>query len=248
MQDKPLSIFEVYDLVAQELKGGKTIPPERLEAIANFPLIPGKQALYVVDWRKADVIYSRGVHDMMGYDPEIVSATDIIHNYHPQDKIFVKRIIRGTVRHFVDHSADGQEEYLNITYRLKRGDGSFMKVLRQSTVFLKDAEGKPTMNMSLITDISFISNNDKVEWDVYATKLNRAKLKQQVFAEFLNFFTQREKQVIECMADGLTNGEIAKRLHISKHTVGTHRKNILSKAKCSSATELLNFCRTNGIL
>ncbi len=41
--------------------------------------------------------------------------------------------------------------------------------------------------------------------------------------------TRREKEVLELIAEGLTNNEIATRLFISVTTVDTHRKNLLAK-------------------
>jgi DNA-binding CsgD family transcriptional regulator len=41
--------------------------------------------------------------------------------------------------------------------------------------------------------------------------------------------SDREKEVLQLVALGLTNKEIAERLFISSHTVITHRKNITSK-------------------
>jgi DNA-binding NarL/FixJ family response regulator len=44
-----------------------------------------------------------------------------------------------------------------------------------------------------------------------------------------NSLSERELQVIELVATGLTNQEIAKRLEISKRTVDNHISNILMK-------------------
>lgn len=41
--------------------------------------------------------------------------------------------------------------------------------------------------------------------------------------------TRREKEVLELIADGMTNNEIAQKLFISVTTVDTHRKNLLAK-------------------
>jgi two-component system, NarL family, response regulator NreC len=41
--------------------------------------------------------------------------------------------------------------------------------------------------------------------------------------------SEREKEVLQLVALGLTNKEIAEKLYISSHTVITHRKNITSK-------------------
>ena len=51
--------------------------------------------------------------------------------------------------------------------------------------------------------------------------------------------TRREKEVLELIADGLTNNEIAERLFISITTVDTHRKNLLNKFDCRNVASLV---------
>lgn len=51
--------------------------------------------------------------------------------------------------------------------------------------------------------------------------------------------TRREKEVLELIADGLTNNEIAKKLFISCTTVDTHRKNLLSKFEAKNIASLI---------
>ncbi|MBP6590514.1 MAG: response regulator transcription factor, partial [Chitinophagaceae bacterium] len=41
--------------------------------------------------------------------------------------------------------------------------------------------------------------------------------------------TRREKEVLELIASGMTNNEIAAKLFVSVATVDTHRKNLLAK-------------------
>lgn len=41
--------------------------------------------------------------------------------------------------------------------------------------------------------------------------------------------SEREQQIIVMIAEGLTNSLIAEKLFLSNHTIGTHRKNIMSK-------------------
>lgn len=50
----------------------------------------------------------------------------------------------------------------------------------------------------------------------------------------------REKEVLQCIATGLTTQEIAEQLFISKNTVETHRKNLLYKLKAKNTAELVN--------
>ena len=51
----------------------------------------------------------------------------------------------------------------------------------------------------------------------------------------LTRLTTREQEVLKCSLDGNTCAEIAKRLHISRRTVETHRANMMRKLGISSA-------------
>ena len=51
--------------------------------------------------------------------------------------------------------------------------------------------------------------------------------------------TRREKEVLELIADGMTNNEIAKKLFISTTTVDTHRKNLLAKFEAKNIASLI---------
>ncbi|MBO9684709.1 MAG: response regulator transcription factor [Flavisolibacter sp.] len=51
--------------------------------------------------------------------------------------------------------------------------------------------------------------------------------------------TSREKEVLELIAEGLTNNEIAKKLFISITTVDTHRKNLLAKFEAKNIASLI---------
>jgi NarL family two-component system response regulator LiaR len=53
--------------------------------------------------------------------------------------------------------------------------------------------------------------------------------------------TERERQVLTLMVDGLTNPEIADRLSVSRSTIKTHVSNILSKLEVSSRIEAVTI-------
>lgn len=41
--------------------------------------------------------------------------------------------------------------------------------------------------------------------------------------------TEREREIIILIAEGMTNTQIAEKLFLSNHTIGTHRKNVMNK-------------------
>ncbi len=55
--------------------------------------------------------------------------------------------------------------------------------------------------------------------------------------------TNREREIVGLIADGLSNKEIAMRLHIATHTVKSHVHNILEKLTLSSRLQIAVFAR-----
>lgn len=57
----------------------------------------------------------------------------------------------------------------------------------------------------------------------------------------LPVLTRREKEVLELIAEGMTNNEIAAKLYISVATVDTHRKNLLAKLEAKNTASLVRL-------
>jgi DNA-binding NarL/FixJ family response regulator len=60
--------------------------------------------------------------------------------------------------------------------------------------------------------------------------------------------TKRELQVLELLAEGLTNKEIAEKIYLSKRTVETHRKNLIDKTNSKNSSALIRYAIVNGII
>ncbi len=58
--------------------------------------------------------------------------------------------------------------------------------------------------------------------------------------------TNRERQVIELLGEGLSNKEIAARIHIAVHTVKSHVHNVLEKLALRSRLEVVAFTHSRG--
>lgn len=60
--------------------------------------------------------------------------------------------------------------------------------------------------------------------------------------------TEREREVLTLIADGLSNQEVADKLVISVKTVERHRANILAKLGLHSRTELVKYAIRKGLI
>jgi len=60
--------------------------------------------------------------------------------------------------------------------------------------------------------------------------------------------TNREKEIVVCVIKGLTNKQIATALHLSSHTIISHRRNIASKLQIHSAAGLTIYAIVNKLV
>ncbi len=60
--------------------------------------------------------------------------------------------------------------------------------------------------------------------------------------------SEREREVLTLVAQGLSSSEIANRLHISLHTVQAHRKNITAKLGIKTVPGLTTYAIMHGII
>ena len=60
--------------------------------------------------------------------------------------------------------------------------------------------------------------------------------------------TEREREVLQLIADGLKNTEVSKRLFISCRTVESHRANLMRKLKLKNEAEVVRYAVEKGLL
>ncbi len=60
--------------------------------------------------------------------------------------------------------------------------------------------------------------------------------------------SDREKEVLELLSQGLTDPQIGEKLFISFHTAKTHRKNLLSKLDAKNSAELIKKALEKGLI
>jgi DNA-binding NarL/FixJ family response regulator len=60
--------------------------------------------------------------------------------------------------------------------------------------------------------------------------------------------TGREREIVQLLAEGLSNKEIANRLNISVKTAETHRSRIMAKLRLRSVGALVRYAVRNGIV
>jgi len=224
----------------------RTVVTRSISDVDKFPLTSG-QCLYILDFKKKAVTFQKGIFEMLGYSTEEFTFELPVNFFHPDDYDIVTRLIKATLIFATENDVTRDLAFF-LTYRAKHKNGNYVKVLRQTYIFESDVNGKVISNLSVLSDVSFLSTSNKVDWRFDSPGLDKEKFKKYVTKEYADFFSKRELEIIKLVKTGLKSTEIAEKLHISKHTVDTHRRKILSKSNCKNTVDLLNFCNQNGMV
>jgi DNA-binding NarL/FixJ family response regulator len=83
----------------------------------------------------------------------------------------------------------------------------------------------------------------KVLLEDYVKKLQRTGSEDSY-----DLLTPREREILQLVAEGKSNKEVANLLHLSVYTVETHRANIMEKLKLKSVPELILYAVRKGII
>jgi two-component system response regulator NreC len=83
----------------------------------------------------------------------------------------------------------------------------------------------------------------KVLLEDYVKKLQRTGSEDSY-----DLLTPREREILQLIAEGKSNKEVANILHLSVYTVETHRANIMEKLKLKSVPELILYAVRKGII
>src|SRR5580698_7357006 len=73
-------------------------------------------------------------------------------------------------------------------------------------------------------------------------------LKKKTPNDLLPVLTKREKEILEFIAEGLTNQEIATKLFLNVTTIDSHRKNMLTKFNVKNTAALIKIAVSNQLI
>ncbi|WKK66313.1 LuxR C-terminal-related transcriptional regulator [Lutimonas zeaxanthinifaciens] len=225
-----------------------SLKPERDLEVLKTAGLSQTECMYILDFSLNKMIFKKGFMSFLGYSERSITLESYIKCIHPEDVDMVSKIGMATIIHTSSHPNENRDNVLYISFRIRKSNGEYVKVLSQSSVFEVDSEGHMVSSLVKVSDISFMEDNNLVKYNFVAQNLDEEAFKKAIYGENYDLFTSRELDIINEIEKGATTEEIAQILEISKHTVATHRKKILKKSGCHSAEELLHFCRKNGIL
>lgn len=127
---------------------------------------------------------------------------------------------------------------VNREYAYKQKNKPASWVLHQVVKHLFNSSGKLFAIVSLQTQLKHTNYLGKFRFYIYDKKKNAIVYPKPTANTKISQLTDREKEIIILLLQNKNNKAIAEALHISYHTVRTHRKSAMKKLKCHSIYEL----------
>lgn len=237
------AFFEKY---SDKIQNAGFIEKSR-EYLDSYPLMP-TQAIYIADMANLTVTYQRGINKLLGYSEEEFNFDMLMSYYHPDDierYFYLIKIVNewGRKKNPEPFTIESMFDY-----RVRKKDGSYLKVLRQTTVFETFIDMGMKSFFSILTDISRIKTDTSINFSLYDVESGNILLESKQTQEDRVHFTKREKEILLKIKQGMNSKSIAELFDCSKHTVDTHRRKMLKKTGSKNTMELVNFGIRTGII
>lgn len=95
---------------------------------------------------------------------------------------------------------------------------------------------------------TILSGNQYISTELTTSVLNTFLHKNEEDVSSLDMLTAREKEILVCVAEGLSNKEIAAELNIAEKTVITHRTNFMRKLSLHNVREIVMFAVKHNLI
>ena len=246
--DKILNDQSYGDSIKQNLAFIDILQENRL---ALFMI--GKSYFFLSDIKDVNLNnFSKGTIDVLGYEPAEMSMEKMLSLVHPID-LPVVIANESKVREFFNElPVEKIFKYkVRYDYRLKHKERHYVRVLQQMVTIETDDKGAIVKTMGIHSDITDLKKEGLpvlsfIGLDGEPTYENVQVEGKFSFLKPKERFSPREKEILNKLIQGKTSEEIAKELFISRETVSTHRRNMLSKCDVKNTLELVNRSIKNG--
>lgn len=189
---------------------------------------------------------------MLGYAKDELTPELIMESIHPDDRAWFLDCQEVSVNFILGLPPEKQMKYkVRIDYRIRKKSGEYIRIMHQVVIIHTDGSGKILRNLVVFTDISQLKKNEKPVMSYIGMDGEPSYLNVDVksyFKEESDLLSKREKEILYLLAEGKASKEIAELLYISKHTVDTHRKNLLRKTGSVSSIDLINKTIRDGLV
>ena len=248
--------LNVYDEL-QKIWG--TIPTNEQLKDYKFDVIQQKKLLdffhvgeyyyFILNVRKSMFeMVSPEVEKVLGYSIDQFTLPFWGNLMHPDDLPYYLNFETAITNFFNSISGEKLFKYkIQHDFRFRKANGSYVRILNQFVIIEHESDNVRTFVIN--TDISHLKKENTPVLSFIGLEGEPSYYNvdvKDIFKPSKPMFTKREKDILRALAKGMNSNEISDVFNISKHTVDSHRKNMLRKTEAKSTGEILGIAYNNG--
>lgn len=208
------------------------------------PINPFPTFYFIFNCETSEIAYiSPELIEVLGYKEEEFTIQLLLDYIHPEDhSIFIQHETKA-LEFCKQLSPELQDKYCVMhDFRIKTKSETYVWIQQQAYACeVKNGVLKKTLVIH--SNITNLNHYDK--YKLHFIGLNGYPSYYNV-QDSCTTYTQKEKEILNLMVQGLSSDAISKKLNKSIHTIRNHRKSILKKSGCENVQELLvNAARTS---
>jgi DNA-binding CsgD family transcriptional regulator len=209
----------------------------------------GRSAISVFDMnRKTHVYFSPSYREKLGLpDDKHEGPEGFDQLMHPDDRLTAMESGYYFLKMAMNMNSKGLKDLKLVNdYRIRTPDDNGMRMKEEFQILETDPRGNIWLSLSIVD----VSPNQNLKEPMRSRLVNHQTGEIISFAAVSSVFelTTREKEILHHISEGRVSKQIADHLHISVHTVNTHRQNIIEKMSVTNTAEAIRLASRMGIL
>ena len=214
--------------------------------------------VFVLDYTtKHYPFIDQNAHQIMGHPNEAFyeGGVEFMVHHNTDFKFFNEDIFRDRAAFLDKHKATDLTRFrFTMSYRYRGDTGQLHTILQRNTIIHTTPDNQPSGIIGFAWDVSNLMNGKKLIHQIEqlnpATNDWESMLSKEYYpdSDQDKLLSKREIEILKWAIEGYSSKQIADRLHLSVHTVNTHRQHMLRKTNCQNSMDLLRYAVTYGFL
>lgn len=252
---KPTTIYKEAVKIWHEIAMEDDLKRVKLDLEVHKKILkifhPGDYYYFIFNLQEANnELMSKEVQTVLGYAPEEVTVPFFLSIIHPDDHPWFLNF-ENYVVDFFGRIKVGQIPNYKVRYdfRVKKSDGEYIRLLHQMVIIQHNEDGNILRTLGVHTDVSHLKKEGRPVLSLIGLNGEPSFIDINVKEVFLTpsqIISEREREVLSLIIEGKETVEIAEELYISRHTVDSHRKNLLKKSNARNMAEMTAIAIRNG--
>lgn len=213
----------------------------------RYALFPN-EAIYIVDYKTAQIqTLTKNFDKITGIDLPYKNEVTHLYEHVNKENIspFLNHIEQLLKYGFVDpYNRFFEEQDFNLTFYKTIHN---RVILKSTTILQYDSNNRIRYSVGKLMDVTGLIPYHQFSYKFTGPNSKSLHAAFEGLREFLAILSEREIEILKYVGMGMRSSQIAEKLYVSRHTVDTHKRNIIRKLEAANSIDAFNKAQGMGL-